>query len=344
MRSIRFYASVSKAVRSPRFWGTVALGQFLSLCITATNTTTKLMSDSGLEIPTSQSFMMYLILAVAYTSYAFFNYGAAGHLMVLRERGLYYLVLALVDVEANYFIVKGFANTSFLSAMLINACSAPCVVLLSFLFLKSRYRWTHLLGVAITVAGLGLLVLSDVLAHNDFDTSLSNLNGNPLLGNAYCFVAAFLYAVSNTLEEYCVRKHPKWEILAFLGSFGLIINASQVLILERRELFAYAYVGFTLALVSLYALVPVLIGLTNATFFNISLLSSDFYGLVIGLLAFNSNNHFLYPFAFALVIFGLLFYNLQPVPVPIATGVADPEWGDAELPSPPSKWNCFGVR
>lgn len=311
--------SVSKAVRSPRFWGTVALGQFLSLCITTTNTTTKLMAERGLQIPTSQSFCMYLLLALFYTSYAVGRCGVRGILSAFRERGYYYLALALFDVEANYFIVKGFANTSFLSAMLINACSAPCVVLLSFLFLKTRYRWTHTLGVAITVTGLGLLVLSDVLAKNDFD------NDNPLLGNAYCFIAAFLYAISNTLEEYCVRKHPKWEVLAFLGSFGFLINTSQVLILERQELIdmkwslkaAYAYLGFTIALLSLYSLVPVLIDLTNATFFNISLLSSDFYGLLIGLILFKANNHFLYPFAFCLVIFGLLFYNLQPAPVGI---------------------------
>ncbi|KAJ9051316.1 hypothetical protein DSO57_1005606 [Entomophthora muscae] len=331
-----FREDAVKALRSPRFWGTVVLGQFMSLCITASSTTTRVMADNQLNIPTFQSTIVYLTLAVVFNSYAVWQYGLTGYASAIRSNGLYYFALAVFDVEANYFIVKGFATTSFLSALLINACSTPFVVLLTFMFLKTRYRWTHLLGISFTVLGLGLLVLSDYLATSE-DTA------SHMTGNAFCFIAAFLYAVSNTLEEYCVRRQPKWEILAFLGLFGLIINVSQVLILERQELSAMtwslksgsAFIGFTVAMVLFYMLAPVLIGLTSATFFNISLLSSDFYGLIMGLAFFEARAHALYPIAFSCVIFGLLFYNFQPPPIPNAKVELPEDLEDGNNFSPP---------
>jgi len=217
-----------------------------------------------------------------------------------------------VDVEANYFIVKGFAKTSFLSAMLINAFSTPGVVILSFVFLNTSYQWSHYFGVLLALIGLFLLIVTDILTDKGYDGE------NPVLGDLYCIAGALLYSVSNVTEEFFVRKHSKWEILGFLGFFGSTINGFQLFILERQELASISfslqivelYTGFTLAFFSLYALVPYLIGTTSATFYNISLLTSDFYGLILGFFVFKAKAHPLYPIAFGLIIIGLLVYNL----------------------------------
>lgn len=310
------FQTILNRLQTPRFWVGLILGQFLSICISTTNVTTRLMSEKyQLNIPTTQSFGNYVLLAIVFSCYTLFRVGFAGVWKAFKARGLIYLFLSLVDVEANYFVVKGFANTSFLSAMLIGACSTPSVVLLSFFFLKTRYQWTHLTGVALTVIGLVLLVVSDVITDKNYEGS------SPLNGNLYCIIAAFLYAISNTLEEFFVRKHPTYEILAFLGTFGMVINLTQLLIFESGEFKHITfngqviglYAGFTIAMFSLYSLVPVLIGLTNATFYNISLLTSDFYGLIIGLYIFKYVNHPLYPVAFTLVVIGLIFFNIRPV-------------------------------
>ncbi len=57
--------------------------------------------------------------------------------------------------------MKGFAYTNLLSAQLLNSFAIVVVVILSFLFIKVRYHWTQLLGIAVCIAGLVLLVVSD---------------------------------------------------------------------------------------------------------------------------------------------------------------------------------------
>jgi solute carrier family 35 protein F1/2 len=52
--------------------------------------------------------------------------------------------------------------------------------------------------------------------------------------------------------------------------------------------------------------------LTSATFYNISLLTSDFYTLVIGILFLDTVTHYLYYIAFTLVVIGLFIFNIFP--------------------------------
>ncbi|KAI9291186.1 DUF914-domain-containing protein [Neoconidiobolus thromboides FSU 785] len=308
-------AAILLRIKDKKFWLAIALGQFLSLCISTTNITTGSMAQKyEMNIPATQSFVNYILLFIVYNTFLIYKYGIREYGSVLKNRGWIYLILALFDVEGNYFIVKGFGNTNYLSAMLINACSTPGVVVLSFLFLKTRYRWTHIVGVLFCLIGLIMLVLSDVLLDKDYPAS------NLLLGNIYCIIGALFYACSNTLQEFMVRKHPNYEIIAMIGLFGMIISGIQLGALERDE-FVHAnwnsgtiglYCGFTIAMFCLYSLTPVLIGMTSATFFNISLLTSDFYGLILGLIFLTVSTHIMYPFAFICVLLGLIIYNVYP--------------------------------
>ncbi|KAG0484908.1 hypothetical protein HPP92_008987 [Vanilla planifolia] len=72
------------------------LGQFVSLLITSTGFSSSQLSRRGINAPTSQSFLNYLLLAIFY-----------GGILLHRRRWLqmkwyYYVMLAIVDVEANY--------------------------------------------------------------------------------------------------------------------------------------------------------------------------------------------------------------------------------------------------
>lgn len=49
-----------------------------------------------------------------------------------------YALLALCDVEANYFVVKAYEYTSITSVMLIDCFTIPCVMILSCVFLKAK--------------------------------------------------------------------------------------------------------------------------------------------------------------------------------------------------------------
>ncbi|KAI9298011.1 DUF914-domain-containing protein [Neoconidiobolus thromboides FSU 785] len=291
------------------------LGQFLSLCITTSNITTGALVDKyNIRIPTTQSFIIYLLIAIVFNFLLIKQQGYFQYTKVLKNKWKQFLILSFCDVEANFFIVKGFGYTSYLSAMLINACSTPGVVFLSYKYLNVGYYKTHLIGVGIALIGLIMLVLSDVMEGKDYQ------GNNKLMGDLFCIFGALLYAVSNTYEEYLLKSSSKIEILAFLGLFGVIISGIQLLCLEFYVLFtitwtfssAGLYALFTVAVFSLYTLVPLLIELNGATFYNLSLLTADFYGLILGMIFLPVKLNKLYPFAFSLVIIGLIIYNIIP--------------------------------
>ena len=58
----------------------------------------------------------------------------------LVRKSWFYFLVSLVDVEANYLVVKAYQYTSITSVMLLDSFTIPCVMLLSFIFLGSRYR------------------------------------------------------------------------------------------------------------------------------------------------------------------------------------------------------------
>ncbi len=47
-----------------------------------------------------------------------------------------------------------------------------------------------------------------------------------------------------------------------------------------------------------------------------SLLTSDFYGLLFGLFLFNATINKIYPIAYVLIMLGIILYNVRPAPEP----------------------------
>ncbi|KAF9137802.1 hypothetical protein BGX30_009891 [Mortierella sp. GBA39] len=305
---------------SRKFIIIVLLGQLLSLCITATTImTTKLtQGDNPVSIPTTQSFLNYLVLGIVYTGITFSKVGFRGWLEILRRRGLYYIVFAVIDVEGNYFIVKAYNYTSLLSAMLLDSWTIPCVVILSVFVLRMRFLRLHYLGVFICLVGMGFLVWSDMVAGKNFPGS------DYIKGDLFCIIGATFYALSNVGQEFLVRQRPIYEVVGQLGFWGAIVNGIQLAILERNELKSITWtgevvgyiIGFDIAMFLMYSVAPILLRLSSATFFNLSLLTSDFYGLLFGLFLFESKINELYPIAYVLIIVGIIIYNIREAPEP----------------------------
>ncbi|CAN0923196.1 Solute carrier family 35 member F1, partial [Linum grandiflorum] len=150
----------------------------------------------------------------------------------LQAKWYYYLILGVIDVEANFLaVVKAYQYTSLTSVMLLDCWAIPCVMLLTWLFLKTKYRFKKISGVIVCVAGLVLIVFSDVHA-----TDRSSGGSKPWLGDVLVIAGATLYAVSNVSEEFLVKSADRVELMALLGFFGAIISAIQIAILERSEL------------------------------------------------------------------------------------------------------------
>ena len=123
------------------------------------------------------------------------------------------------------------------------------------------------------------------------------------------------YAVSNVCQEASVKKFHLSEFLAFIGLFGSIICGTQSAALEHENIAAIHWTGplgvymgiwcmlsrcvcvlmvaagwfvlFDGCLFGMYTMVPVLLQWSDATMYNLAILTSDVYVLLFGLLLFH---------------------------------------------------------
>lgn len=295
------------------FWLVLIIGQVLALCITATNTFSTLLVNKGTSIPAFQTLFNYVVLTAIYTTYTIYRYGFKKYFKLLLVDGWKYIILSFMDVEGNYFTVLAYRYTNILSAQLLNFWSIICVVIVSFIFLRVRYKWAQIVGILICCGGMGLLLASD---------HISGDNGyylpTQVKGDLFGLVGATFYGLSNVFEEWFVSKRPMYEVLGMLGLFGIIINGITAAIFDRSS-FNHAtwdgqvggyIVGYTLALAIFYTLAPIILRMASAAFFDISLLTGNFWGVIIGIKVFGYTIYYLYPIAFVMIIIGLIVYFL----------------------------------
>jgi len=152
-----------------------------------------------------------------------------------------------------------------------------------------------------------------------------------LLGDGLVLLGAVLYAASNVWQEHQVRATDATEYLANLGFYGALVSGVQCAVLERPALgraaeaareasaagrageLAALEVGFIGALCCMYMLATHLFGAgSTATVMNLSLLTSDFWSVVVGVLLLGSQLNGWYALAFGLVVGGLVCYHWKP--------------------------------
>ncbi|XP_051150058.1 uncharacterized protein LOC127264530 isoform X1 [Andrographis paniculata] len=283
----------------------LALGQLLSLLITSTGFSSSELAKKGINAPTSQSFVNYVLLALIYGSIMLYRRQA------LKSKWYYYILLGIVDVEANFLVVKAYQYTSITSVMLLDCWTIPCVLFLTWFFLKTKYRVKKLIGVVICIAGLVTVIFSDVHAAD------RSSGANPIKGDILVLAGATLYGVSNVSEEFFVKSADRVELMAFLGLFGGIISACQIAVLERNELASIhwsvgatlPFVGYSLAMFLFYSGVPILLKISGSTMLNLSLLTSDMWAVLIRIFAYHEKVDWLYFIAFGAVTVGLIVYS-----------------------------------
>ncbi|KAJ7556438.1 hypothetical protein O6H91_05G083700 [Diphasiastrum complanatum] len=297
--------------RSRKSLAMVALGQVLSLLITGTGFTSSLLAQRGIDAPTAQAWSNYILLALIY-----------GGLVVYRRKKIEmpwysFILLAFIDVEANYLAVKAYQYTSLTSVMLLDCWTIPFVIILTWLLLKTHYSIGHFVGVGICVLGLVLVIFSDVHA--------SDRSGgkNVLLGDMLVFGSSILYAISNVSEEFLVKHVEQVELVACLSSFGAVISAFQLYMLEWHEIrrihwttgAILPFIGFAFSQFGFYTLVPILLQGSGSALLNLSILTSDMWAVAIRAFVFRQRVDWLYFVAFGTVAGGLLIYSLCGEPV-----------------------------
>ncbi|KAF4569817.1 hypothetical protein EYR40_008797 [Pleurotus pulmonarius] len=308
-----------------RFALSLLAGQVVSLCITCTNVTTTELVNRGWDLPTTQSLFLYTTLFLVYTPYTMYQYGMKGWGQMVLKDGWKYVILAACDVEANFMVVKAYQYTDLLSCMLLDAWAIPVCLFFSWVYMRVKYHWTQLLGVFICIAGLGLLVASDQITEKDW-TAVSRGKGD-----AFMVAGATLYGFTNATEEFFVRKSPLFEVLGQLGMWGFLICGIQAAGLEHDGMKISPWNGatiglliaFTSAMLILYTVAPLLYRMASSAYYNLSLLSSDFYGLLFGLFLYHYSPYWLYFISFAVVLVGLVIYFWHATPE--EQGTLDPK-------------------
>ena len=208
----------------------------------------------------------------------------------------------------------GYQYTNILSAQLINFCSIIVVVIVSFSVLGVRYHWTQIAGILLCIGGVGVLIGSDHITGAD-----STSAPNPVKGDLFVLLAAIMYGFSNIIQEFLVSERPVYEVLGQLAFWATFINGVQAAIFARDGLRNAQWSGkvggylsgYTLLLALFYILCPVLLRLCSAAFFNISGLTSAFWGVIIGTRVFGYSVHYLYPIAFVMIIIGCFIYFIM---------------------------------
>ncbi|KIM69264.1 hypothetical protein SCLCIDRAFT_19882 [Scleroderma citrinum Foug A] len=291
-------------------------GQMLSLGLTVMSVLTTELVMHGWVLPSTQTFFPYVVLCSIYTPYTIYRYGFVGWCKLIIRDGWRYFGLILLDFEGGFLYVKAFGYTDLMSCALLDAWNIPVCMFVCWLLIGVRYHWTQILGVLVCVAGLGLLVVSDVVTNKNGE---AHRRGE---GDGFMIAAATLYGTANALEEVFVRKSPIYEVLGQMGMWGMIVSATQASILEHKLWSEAVWNQKTFELLAGYSImVPIgytiqmkFFRLASSPYFNLNLLTSDFYSLLFGLLLFHYRPYWLYFVAFSVVICGLIVYFCHATP------------------------------
>lgn len=186
-------------------------------------------------------------------------------------------------------------------------------MIISLLFLGVRYHITQYIGILVCIGGLGICLASDHITGGSTDAP------DQLKGDLFCLLGATFYGLSNTFQEFLVSERPLYEVLGQLGLWGMCINGVQAAIFDRQSFQTATwngavggyFAGYTIVLFVFYNLAPILFRMSSAAFFNISLLTSDFWGVAIGVQVFGYTIHWMYPIAFVLIIVGFFVYFIS---------------------------------
>ncbi|KAJ9695137.1 hypothetical protein PVL29_010571 [Vitis rotundifolia] len=301
------------------------LGQVVSFVLAVASFSSSFIADLGVDAPLTQSFFTYLSLALVYGSILLYRR------QKLRISWYWYLFLGFVDVQGNYLVNKAYQYSSITSVTLLDCWTIPWVIILTWIFLGTRYSLWQFFGAALCIVGLGLVLLSDA--------GVAGGGGSrPLLGDILVIAGTLFFALSNVGEEFCVKKKDRVEVVTMIGIFGLLVSVCEISIMELKSLesvewstdIILGFVGYAVSTFLFYTIVPFLLQISGATWFNLSLLTSDMWAVVIRIFFYHQKVDWLYYISFAMVAVGLVIYSKtekDPIPLPtLGNGNHNPEY------------------
>ncbi|CAJ2632379.1 unnamed protein product [Trifolium pratense] len=233
--------------------GILLLGQLLSFSVALMSITSSLIAQFGVDAPLTQSLFTYGSLALVY-----------GSILLYRHQKplvswYWYLLLGFADAQGCYLVIKAYQYSSITSVTLLDCWVVPWVILLTWIFLGTRYSLWQLGGGTLCVLGLSLVLVSDT-----WDGSSNGGGSKPLLGDVLVIVGTIFYAISNVGEEFCVKNKDRIEVVTMIGVYGFLVTAIEVSVLELKTLesikwsanIVLAFAGYGVSSFIFYSLAP----------------------------------------------------------------------------------------
>jgi solute carrier family 35, member F1/2 len=262
----------------------------------------------------------------------------------------WYLLLAIFDVEANTVTLLAFRYTTLTSVTLFDALAIPSAMIVSKCWLHRQYKPMHCLAVVICMAGVVVNVMqdyeSDLAAgsnnnHVEEDGAAKEQYPHKVWGDLCAITGGLLYGLNDVLTEITVR-HNKGttEYLGMMGLFAFLISLVQAFLLERDDIMEFfgrseegdetsmtqhsatcslrmgwilllTFVGVTLLS---YISASRFLMISEAAFFNLSLLTGDLWSLFFSVVAEDITPSPLFFVALVLVLSGVVLYEMAPSP------------------------------
>ncbi|XP_048127003.1 solute carrier family 35 member F2-like isoform X1 [Rhodamnia argentea] len=338
------------------------LGQLVSFIMALASFSTSLIADLGVDAPLTQMLFAYLALALVFGSILLYRrrrllvssqfcsspctesrsvfkhetLAKPSYCALLgnwfRGTGIcYWEWLTFKEIiwftyHSNFLMAvnKAYQYSSITSVTLLDCWTIPSVLVLTWVFLGTRYSLLQLFGAALCVLGLGLVLLSDA--------GVGGGGGSkPLLGDILVIAGTVFYAVSNVGEEFCVKKKDLVEVVSMIGLYGTLVSVVEISIFERQSIesitwsteLVLAFVGYVLTVFLFYSFAPSVLKMSGATMFNLSLLTSDMWAVVVRICFYHQQVDWLYYLAFAIVVVGLVIYSKNEKEPEIVQAIED---------------------
>ena len=253
-----------------------------------------------------------------------------------------YAGVAIADVYANYTTILAFKYTTITSVSLFDALAIPSAMLVSRLFFCRKYTKVHLLAVAVCCIGISINVIHDYIEDKRLketggvgETAAEELVEEEypykLAGDLFAICGGILFGISNTLAEVAVRDWGSQdEFISAMSFFASIITFFQTLVTEREEVKAFfstrtdscSELGsltllavFVLATMFNYLGIASFLGMSDAAFLNLSLLTGDAWAVVFSVFAEGIYPPPTFYVALIITVSGVFIYEAAPSPV-----------------------------
>lgn len=302
--------------------GNALLGQFLSVTITLSGAVNEYLARRySVNFPALQTVLFYLLLAIVYTPKWLIKRRRKDPSLsvseiirtVWKDKGLWYTGYALLDCIAAVLVIKAYLFTNLAVVALLSTISTPCVIVLSRLFLGTKYRVLQYIGAGICVSGV--VFFSVCLG---LDTALTGKDD--WLGAVLALASALVYAGSNVLAERLTSgdMYDSDEFLAMTGVAGLTWSLLYMLASGLPELslflsqpppvIALIFI-YAVSIFAFYSVLPQFLRVASATLFNLSLLTVNIYSALVNMALFQDAFTWSFPIALLIVTVGILVYS-----------------------------------